>query len=317
MPMMTNPSRCLLALVLIALAALPAHAADAVFPIGSRVGLAPPAGMEVSGNFFGFEDRGSNAGIVIVTAPPEAYAELERSINAEALKRQGMTFETRENFALAAGKAFLVIARQQVDNVRVRKLMLFASLPGMTALVTAQIPDAAKNDYPDAKIREALRTVTARATIPAEEQLALLPFKVGDLAGFQVSGVIPGRAVMLTDAKPGTPPAGAEPHILIALGASGPVANADRDQFAREMLLAVPDLKSTRVTGSEPLRFGGQQGHQIFGSARDAAGNELSVVQWLRFGAAGYMQMLGVARVDAWRDAYPRFRAVRDGVEPR
>ncbi len=81
------------------------------------------------------------------------------------------------------------------------------------------------------------------------------------------------------------------------------------------MLLGVPDLKGTRVTGSEPLRFGGQQGHQIFAVARDAAGNDLSVVQWVRFGGSGYMQLLGIARVDAWREAYPRFRAVRDGLE--
>jgi hypothetical protein len=315
MAVMTNPARVLLPLILLALCALPARAADVIYPTGSRIGLAPPAGMEVSTSFFGFEDRNNNAGIIIVTAPAEAYAELEKTITGEALKNQGITMEAREDVTLSAGKGFLVVGRQQVENAGVRKWLLFAALPGLTALVTAQVPDGTKAAYTDAQIREALRTVTARASIPAEEQLALLPFKVGDLAGFRVGGVIPGRAVMLTDAKPDTPPTGADPHILIALGASGAIANADRDQFAREMLLGVPDLKGTRVTGSEPLRFGGQQGHQIFASARDAAGNELSVVQWVRFGGAGYMQLLGIARVDGWREAYPRFRAVRDGLE--
>jgi hypothetical protein len=313
---MTNSARRLLSLTLLALATLPAHAADPVYPTGSRVGLAPPAGMEVSTNFFGFEDRDSKGAIVIVTAPAEAYAELEKSITSEALKKQGITMESREDVTLPDGKGFLVVGRQQAESTQVRKWLLFAALPGLTALVTAQVPDAGKAEYTDAKIREALRTVTVRASIPADEQLALLPFKVSDLSGFRVAGVIPGRALMLTDSKPDAPPAG-EPHILIALGSSGSIANADQDQFAREMLLGVPDLKGTRVTGSEPLRFGGQRGHQIFANARDAAGNELSVVQWVRFGAAGYMQLLGIARVDAWREAYPRFRAVRDGLEPR
>jgi hypothetical protein len=314
---MTNLARWLLPLILLALAALPVRAADPVFPTGSRVGLVPPAGMEISTNFFGFEDPNSKGAIVIVTAPVEAYAELERTITGEALKKQGITMETRENVTLPEGKGFLVVGRQQAESTQIRKWLLFAALPGLTALVTAQVPDAGKAEYTDGKIRDALRTVTARASIPAEEQLALLPFKLGDLAGFRVGGVIPGRALMLTDAKPETPPTGADPHILIALGASGAIANADRDQFAREMLLGVPDLRGTRVTGSEPLRFGGQQGHQIFAVARDAAGNELSVVQWVRFGGSGYMQLLGIARVDAWREAYPRFRAVRDGLEPR
>ena len=62
----------------------------------------------------------------------------------------------------------------------------------------------------------------------------------------------------------------------------------------------------------------GQQGHQIFASAKDPATSApISVVQWLRFGGGGYLQMVGVARVEAWKDAYPRFRAVRDGIEPR
>ena len=33
-----------------------AQAADAIFPVGSRVGLVPPAGMAVSKSFVGFED---------------------------------------------------------------------------------------------------------------------------------------------------------------------------------------------------------------------------------------------------------------------
>ena len=51
---------------------------------------------------------------------------------------------------------------------------------------------------------------------------------------------------------------------------------------------------------------------------KDASGTApLTVVQWLRFGGGAYMQMIGIARTDAWKDAYPRFRTVRDGIEPK
>jgi hypothetical protein len=43
----------------------------------------------------------------------------------------------------------------------------------------------------------------------------------------------------------------------------------------------------------------------------------LTVVQWLRFGGSAYLQMIGITRADAWKDAYPRFRSVRDGIEAR
>jgi hypothetical protein len=318
MSIVMTPLRRLLPLILLVLCALPARAADVVYPIGSQVGLVPPAGMEMSASFYGFEDRANDVALVIATFPAEAYAELEKTITADALRKQNFTLEAREAAAVPAGKGFLVVGRQQIDKKPVRKFMLFAAFPELTALVTVQIPDAAKTHYPDAKIRESLRTVAVRPSVPDEERLALLPFRVGDVAGFGIAGIVPGRAVILSDAKPGMPVPGAEPHILITLGASGPVPTGDRDQFARDVFLAVPNLKGARITASESLRFGGQQGHQIFASAQEgASGAELSVVQWLRFGGAGFMQLLGISRADAWRDAYPRFRAVRDGIDPR
>ena len=71
------------------------------------------------------------------------------------------------------------------------------------------------------------------------------------------------------------------------------------------------------ATGAEPLRLGSQQGYQIFASAEDPSGGELSIVQWLRFGGSAYMQFVGISRTNEWRTAYPRFRSVRDGIEPR
>ena len=170
-------------------------------------------------------------------------------------------------------------------------------------------------------MRAAFATLAVRTTIPADEQLSLLPFKVGELAGFKVAGVVPGRAVMLNDVAGDAPPApgtGVGPHIFAAVAPGGPEQAADRDHFAREVFGNVPNLKAVRITGSEPLRVGGAPGHQIFANAKDPSNaDDLSVVQWLRFGGGGYLQLIGVARTQSWRDAYPRFRTVRDAIEPR
>jgi hypothetical protein len=37
----------------------------------------------------------------------------------------------------------------------------------------------------------------------------------------------------------------------------------------------------------------------------------------MRFGNGGYLHMVGVAATDEWMQAYPRFRSVRDGIEPK
>ena len=289
-----------LALVLFAPAA---PAADVVFPIGSRVGLAPPPGMTVSENFYGYEDRANQAAIIMVPLPPDAYAELERTIGPDALKKQGLALESREPVPLSIGKAFLVIGRQEIEKVWVRKLILIASLPMATVLVTTQIPETVRARYPDAVIRTALLSLTVRPTVPVDEQLALVPFKVGDMAGFKIAGVIPGRAIMLgeaaDEAAATAPPPAARPiapHIFVAIAPGGPSQTADREAFAREVFGSVPNLKGIRITGSESMRIDGQQGHQIMATAQDAnTGADLTVVQWLRFGGGAYLQLVGIA----------------------
>ena len=73
-----------------------------------------------------------------------------------------------------------------------------------------------------------------------------------------------------------------------------------------------------RITTSEPLRIGGQAGHQIIAEGKHpASGANVTVVQWLRFGGGGYLQMVGLAKTDAWLEAYQRFRTVRDSIEPK
>jgi hypothetical protein len=275
--------------------------------------------MVTSRSFFGFEDPENNAAIILVALPGQAYADLDRSVTADALKRQGVALESREPMMLSTGKAFLVVGRQDVDKTKIRKWILVASSPALTALVTIQIPDRAKARYPDAAIRTILSTVAIRATVPVEEQLGLLPFKVGELAGFRVGGVIPGRALMLSDAAIEAQAAGTsvEPHIVVAVGPGGPAQNTDRDAFARDVFATTPNLKEVRITTSETLRISGQHGHQIIADAKDPSGAALTVVQWLRFGGGGYLQFVGVTPTDGWKEAYPRFRQVRDGIEPR
>jgi hypothetical protein len=309
--------RFLLLLVVIALAA-PAAAADVTYPAGSRVGIAPPPGMTASHNFFGFEDREHGVAIIIAALPAEAFAEIAPTTTAESLQKQGVTFEKREELSLPVGKAFLVLGRQEVEQVKLRKWILVAGMPDLTAIVTAQVPDSATTAYPDDVIRAALTSIAVRATVPVEEQLSLLPFKLNELAGFRVGGLFAGRAVMLTDAPAATTAASDDPRMVIAISGGGPAQAGDRDGFAREVFSAIPNLKDVRLVSSEPLRMGMQQGHQIMATGKDnTSGTDVTIVQWLRFGNGAYMQMVGVAPTDAWTQAYARFREVRDGIDQR
>jgi hypothetical protein len=304
---------CLLALALPA-QVLPAQADDVVYPPGSRLGLVPSPGLHASTSFPGFEDRDNNVALVLGALPPEAYAQFEKSDSAEGLKKLGVTLDKRETLALPNGKALLVIGHQE----KLSTWMLVATMPDMTAMITLRLPDAAKEIYPDTALRTMFASLAVRAEVPIEEQLGLLPFRLGEMAGFRIGGVLPGRGVLLTDVAADGTGGGIEPHIIVALMPGGPAEPADRDDVARQVFRSIPDIKEVRITGSESMRIGGLQGHEIMATAKDpATGTDISLVQWLRFGGGAYLHMVGMATTPAWTQAYARFRAVRDGIENR
>ena len=304
----------------IALAATPGpvRASDAQFPLGSRLGLTPPPGMTLSTTFPGFEDRTNNVFIRLIALPDKAYAEIEKTMTNEALKKQGVMVEKRESLPLKSGKSLLIIARQEAEGIRFRKWLLVAPLPDVTALISFEIPQAAKDIYSDAAIRAALTSLTARTSVPVEEQLSLVPFRLGDLGGLRVVAVIPGRAIQLTDGPKDTVETIDQPHMVIGALPGGPQQAADRDTFARSALGGLPPLKDMRIISSEAMRIGGQNGHEIRAEGKDAkSGIDVEIVQWLRFGTGAYLRLLGFAPKDNWAQTYARFRAVRDGLEPR
>jgi len=318
----------LAAAVALALTATIAAAAEPVFPPGSRVGLVPPSGMVASDSFVGFADPNKNAAILITILPARAYSQLEKTFDADALKKQGISVQKREPMVLALGKAFLVTARQVADSKRYRKWLLVAAGDNLTALVSVQVPEQ-DGTYPDHAIRAALATLSVRQSVPEEEELGLLPFAIGNLAGFHIDNVLRGRAVILSD-MPATS-AGAESdlakaaqaaavraHLLVAAVPGGPDEADERANFARLAFNEIGGIRDVHVTMSEPLRFDGQPGYQTMAEAKDArTGADIMVVQWLRFGNGGFLQMVGIAPSESWTSVLSRLRAVRDSVEPK
>jgi hypothetical protein len=109
-----------------------AAAADAIFPIGSRLGLVPPAGMVPSRTFQGFEEPGTKAAIVLTTLPANAYEQLAKSMVPEAMKKEGIDVERRDPVELPAGKGFVLTGRQTVEKERYRKwLLAFGQIVGI------------------------------------------------------------------------------------------------------------------------------------------------------------------------------------------
>jgi hypothetical protein len=311
--------------------AMPAGAADAVFPTGSRIGIAPPAGMVQSHNFLGFEDPQKNAAVLFTTLPAQAYDSLDKSMVPEAMKKEGIEIDKREPIQLNIGKGFILSGTQTINKARYRKWLLVMAAGNVTALVTVQVPDQ-DPAYPDKALRDTLTTLALRDTVPDAEQLSLLPFVIADMAGFHIDEVLPGRALMLADkpADPGpdqakgqskdqskdTPKLNA--RLFIAAMPGGPAEPGDRSNFARTIFQQIVGIKDVQIQDAEPLRIGSQQGFETLAKAKDAQSDtDVMVVQWLRFGTAGFLQMVGIAPTDTWPAVFTRLRTVLDSIDPR
>src|SRR5437899_3891746 len=75
--------RFLIAVTLLAAAAWrPALAADATFPPGVRVGLAPLVGLSRAKSFTGFESEDQSVKVLVTELPPDAYSEVSAAFKA-------------------------------------------------------------------------------------------------------------------------------------------------------------------------------------------------------------------------------------------
>jgi hypothetical protein len=305
----------LVAILAVFIGAQPASAADPTYPMASLIGLVPPDGMTVSKTFPGFEDISNDSVILLAAQAPAFYDEVKKTLDTDALKKQGITVEKREDLQLSFGTGTLVTGKAEADKKMYRKWLVAAPAKNATVLVNVQVPENSTL-YTDAVIRAALATLTVRDSIPEAEKLSLLPFTIGDLAGFHVQNVLAGRAVLLGDT---TDPAGTQdlkPHLFIGAFTGGPAEADDRAQFARDAFDQIVGIQDVHINFSEPLRINNQPGFQTVAKAKDArSGADIMVAQWLRFGGGSFLQMIGIATADAWPDAQTRLRAVRDSID--
>ena len=311
------PLRLLIGLVLSVVCGAAALAAEPVFPPGSRIGLVPPPGMTPSTSFQGFEDRARGAMLVVTELSAQSYAKVERDFSPEQMAAGGMEVLLREYVGLPGGQGLLVVARQQENGVLTRKWALLMPGADMTAVVIASMPDAAKEAYPDAALRDAFASVTIRAKLTSGEMLAVLPYRLDDLGGFRPLRTNPDGTAVLTLGPADTTLPAEQPYFMIARRAIESPQPADRERFAQGLMADFLNRPNVRIVNAEAMRIGGAPGYQIIAIGKDAqTGDELAMVQWLRFGP-GVVQMFGITRLDRWEAVLPRMRAVRDGFGPK
>jgi hypothetical protein len=252
---------------------------------------------------------------LVAELPAEAYGEVMNAFKAAPEGTNGIKPESIET---AAGLAYYTAesARDGANNVRRYSMIL----PGgaFSGYVAVQVPENATKIYTDDAVRQMFASAVVRKEVPVDEQLGLMPFKISELSNFKnVRTLAPGAVLVLADGDEVTG-FEAAPFMVIGMMGSSPAQPEDRGRFAEQAAIVIPGVRNARITMSEPVRIDGMPGYETRIDAISGKDNTpVTVVQWLRFGGPTSLRIIGSAPRGQWSSAFPRFRAVRDGIQPR
>jgi hypothetical protein len=311
-----KPIRFLAAVALLVASLCPALAADPVFPPGSKVGLTPLVGLVPAKTFAGFETEDHGVRVLVAELPAAAYGEVAKALKADPVGPPGIKPATIET---PAGTAYYTTENAMNGAVSVRRYSMIVQGDKFSGYVAVEVPQNASKIYTDDAVRQMFASAVVRKEVPIAETLGLLPFKVSDLADFKNVHTLPvGAAIILADTDDEATGFEHSPFMIIGLIGSTPSQPEDRDRFAQELARAIPGIREAKLTMSEPIRIDSSPGYETRLDGVSGKDNTpVTVVQWLRFGSPAVMRIIGSAPRDQWEKSFPRFRAVRDGIQQR
>lgn len=307
----------LFAIALLSAAATNAIAADAVYPRGIRVGIVPMPGLNQSTAFLGFESADQGVKVLVSELPGPAFDQIDAAFKAAPEGSLGNV--KPEKIETAAGNGYFTAEDAVVGPDKVRRYSLI--VPGsklFSGYVAVQVPATEAKTYSDEAVKKMLSSVSVRQQVPIDEQVAQMPFKIRELGDFKtVRTLAPGAALLLTDGNEEAVETG--PFMVLGLIGSVPEKTDDRARFAQQAAEAIPGVRESKITMSEPIRIDGAPGFETRVTGVSGKDNTaVTVVQWLRFGSANVaMRVIGSSPKEQWETAFPRFRKVRDGLQPR
>ena len=208
--------RPLAALALLVASALPALAADAVFPPGLRLGMVPLVGLSTAKTFPGFESEDGSVKVLITELPPAAYGEVVSAFNSNPGGTNGVK---QDKIETPAGLAYFTTESGKAGETPVQRYSMIVPGAGFSGYVAVQIPENATKIYTDEAVRQMFASVVTRKQVSAEEQIGLMPFKITDLADFKdIRTLAPGSSIILAD---GNESSGYESKPFMILGLIG------------------------------------------------------------------------------------------------
>jgi hypothetical protein len=287
---------------------------------GSRVALDVGAAFSPSDRFSGFVDEKSGASFVIVEMPASAYEEVKQIADrADALAAQGLREPAKSELEGRKGEYVYFTGKQTSLDRDFVKFVLILRENGVTAMVTANIPEAALTDATFTKAQ--IETTLANVAVKDETSKGAELFRLGYLGPFKEAFGLMGTSKGYSTS--GQPPAqgdnrlAKEPTLIVAPSTDIRLT-VDPKTAAQRSFQTFGGMKESKIEGEKPVTIAGLKGHQIVGEAVEASsGSKIGIYLLLLAGdSGGYYAIVGTSPIADMPKMLPEFEKVAASFEP-
>jgi hypothetical protein len=286
----------------------------------SRVALDLGEAFTPSDRFSGFVDEKTGASFIIVEMPASAYEEVKQIADrADALAAQGLRDPAKAELPGRKGEYVYFTGKQTSLDINFEKFVLILRENGVTAMVTANIPEAALNaaTFTKTQIEETL----AKAVVKDEMSKGAELFRLGYLGPFKeafgLMGTSKGYSTSGLPPAPGENRVLKEPTLVVAPSTDNRLV-VDPKSAAQRSFQSFGGLKEGKIESEKPVTIAGLRGHQIVGEAADAtSGSKIGIYLLMLAGEpGGYYAIVGTSPIADMPKMLPEFEKVTASFEP-
>jgi hypothetical protein len=286
----------------------------------SRVALDLGEGFAPSDRFSGFVDEKSGASFIVVEMPASAYEEVKQIADrAEALAAQGLRDPAKAELPGRKGEYVYFTGKQTSLDVSFEKFVLILRENGVTAMITANIPEAAlaASTFTKAQVEETL----AKAAVKDEMFKGAELFRLGYLGPFKeafgLMGTSKGYSTSGQPPAPGDNRVVKEPTLIVAPSTDARLG-IDPKAAAQRSFQSFGGLKEAKIESEKSVTIAGLKGHQIVGSAVEpSSASKIGIYLLLLAGEpGGYYAIVGTSPFAEMPKMLPEFEKVTASFEP-
>lgn len=239
---------------------------------GTNIYLVPPTGFMRSDNFKGLQKPNDQSSMIMVTEIPGPYEEIYKSLNAENLKKGGMTLKRKEERKVGSYEGSYFEVDHNINNLIFSKHVLVYGDDKFTVMINGIFPkDSVELGR---QIHNSILSITLDSSINVDPRSDLDYSLDESGTNLRFKAVMGNGMLFNRDGK--TPTESYDRATVITDRSFAKMTIADKKLFSITRLKKYPEDYSVIVSkGINKIEIGGLTGYELFANNNDKPEQEI------------------------------------------